>query len=319
MEPRVSITTGPGGHGGHGGIGGRGGDVHLHYDGTSILRDLPRAPYAAHDSSREEAPSLCLEGTRVAVLEDIQTWSESANGERSPVYWLDGFAGTGKSAIAKTVAERAREKAMLGATFFFSRYEKPLRDPRLVLPALAFQLAQSHNAFREAIVEVLSPILIILDALDECEEKGAADILQLVFSHLTRIPFLRILITSRPQPHLSCVFNKVSNVAKTVLHDIEASVVQQDIHFYISTELAKIPGKIDRGMPANWVTEAEINSLVEKCGKSFVYAARAIRFIGDDRVQDPHTRLRLILNPRPLQDAGTTPDSHPDNLYMEVL
>ncbi|KAF9512033.1 hypothetical protein BS47DRAFT_1115291 [Hydnum rufescens UP504] len=218
-----------------------------------------------HDSVRENAPSSCLEGTRVAVLEEILTWLESANGEKPPVYWLNGLAGIGKSTIAKTVAEQAQEKGLLGATFFFSRSDKPLRDPGLVLPTLAFQLAQSDSMLMEVIVDALKqdpgvgqrgllsqlqgliltplltidrhrrPILLILDALDECEEKGAAEILHLMFAHLARIPFLRVLITSRPQPHISSIFNKVPNLAKTVLHDIEASVVEQDIRLYIST------------------------------------------------------------------------------------
>jgi NACHT domain len=316
---------------------------------TSLLMSLPRALYAMHDSGRKDAPSSCLEGTRVAILNEIESWSGCANGERPPVYWLSGLAGIGKSTIAKTIAEGSRTKGTLGASFFFSRSDRPLRDPGLVFPTLAFQLAHSDNEFKHVIVEALRqeptaghkgllsqleeliltpllrvdphrlPTLIILDALDECDEEGAADILRLLFSHAIRIPFLRILITSRPQPYLSSVFNKVPNLAKTVLHDIEASIVQQDIHFYISTELAKIPEKLDLPMPAVWTTEAERNLLVEKSGKLFVYAATAIRFIGDDRVQDPPSHLRLILSTHSLQQGGVTPYSQLDNLYMGVL
>jgi NACHT domain len=269
------------------------------------------------------------------------------------VYWLSGLAGIGKSTIAKTVAERAEEKGLLGASFFFSRSDKPLWDPGLVLPTLAFQLAYSGSAFKEVFKEVIlaalrrdptvpqkdlffqlkelilnpllnidpppHPVLIILDALDECEEKGAAKILPLVFKHLTGIPFLRILITSRPEPHLSSVFNEASNLTKTVLHDIEASVIRQDIRLYISTELARISQKFNLAVPANWPTDAERNSLIEKCGKLFVYAATAIRFIGHDRARDPPRYLRLILDTGSLRKAHMTPYSHLDSLYMEVL
>jgi AAA ATPase domain len=314
---------------------------------------LPCVPHAAHNSGREDAPSLCLEGTRVAILEEISSWWESANGERPPVYWLSGLAGIGKSTIAKTVAERAEEKGVLGASFFFSRSDKPLRDPVLVLPTLAFQLAHSDSVFKKVfkdlVVEALRrdptvgrkdlwsqlkelilnpllnisppphPVLVILDALDECEEEGAARILSLVFKHLAGIPFLRILITSRPQPHLSSVFNEAPNLVKTVLHDIEASVIQQDIHLYISTELARISQKFNLAVPAKWPTDAERNSLVEKCGKLFVYAATAIRFIGNDRARDPRRYLRLILDTETLRKSRVTPYSHLDGLYMEVL
>ncbi|KAF9508538.1 hypothetical protein BS47DRAFT_1488334 [Hydnum rufescens UP504] len=327
MQHHISITTGSGGHGIGGGTGGRAGDVHFHDDRSALLMALPHALYAGHDSVREDAPSPCLEGTRVAVLEEILTWLESPNGERPPVYWLNGLAGIGKSTIAKTVADQAQEKGMLGATFFFSRSDKPLRDPGLVLPTLAFQLAQGLLSQLQGLILTplltinphRSPIIFILDALDECEEKGAAEILQFMFAHVARIPFLRILITSRPQPHISSIFNKVPNLAKTVLHDIEASVVEQDIYLYISSELAKIPRKLDLAMPTDWVTEAEKNFLVKKSGKLFIYAATAIRFIGDDRVQDPQMHLALILNTQSLREAGATPYAQLDKLYMEVL
>ncbi|KAF9517895.1 hypothetical protein BS47DRAFT_1325747 [Hydnum rufescens UP504] len=347
-----TITTGHGGHGENGGTGGRAGDIYFGSGGTSLLMALPHAPYAAHDSFREDAPSSCLVGTRVAVLEEISTWSESANGERPPIYWLNGVAGIGKSTIAKTVAERAQEKRMLGATFFFSRKKESLWDPALVLPTLAFQLAQSDDAFRNVIVDAIerdseagrktllsqlqklilsplltidprrSPILIVLDALDECEENGATNILELMFTHLIRIPFLRILITSRPQPHLSSVFNKASSLAETALHDIDASVVDQDIRLYISTELAKIPRKLGLDMPTDWATEAEKNALdtlVKKSGKLFVYAAVVIGFIGDGWVRDPQFQLGLILNTWSLKQAQAKPYSPLDKLYMEVL
>jgi NACHT domain len=316
---------------------------------TAHLMSLPRANYARHDSAREDAPSSCLEGTRVAILKDILSWSENVDCEVPPVYWLNGLAGIGKSTIAKTVAERAEAKAMLGASFFFSRSDKPLRDPRLVFPTLAFQLAQSDGAFKNVIVEALRqdptvgykqllpqvqellldpllkinrrqhPTLIILDALDECEEQGAVDILRLVFSHATQIPFLRILITSRPEPRLSIVFNTAPNLAKTVLHEIEASVVQEDIRLYLSTELAKIPELLHVSMPADWVTETQKELLVEKSGKLFVYAATAIRFIGDDRVREPHRHLSLILGTSSTHEPGATPYLQLDNLYLGVL
>ena len=77
--------------------------------------------------------------------------------------------------------------------------------------------------------------LIVLDALDECEEGSAAEILQLLFSRAIQIPFLRILVTSRPEPRISSVFNGALNHAKRILHDIEAAVIDQDIRVYLRT------------------------------------------------------------------------------------
>ena len=76
----------------------------------------------------------CLKGTRGAILEKIELWARDSGS--SPVYWLNGLAGTGKSTIAQTIAERMFANGQLGASFFcsrdlkigatFSQYSQPL-------------------------------------------------------------------------------------------------------------------------------------------------------------------------------------------------
>jgi AAA ATPase domain len=310
---------------------------------------LPRVDSAAYDSGREDGPSSCLEGTRVSVLGEIMSWFESPESGTPPAYWLSGLAGIGKSTIAQTVAERADENGTLGASFFFSRGDAPLRNPNLVFPTLAFQLAQYDNEFKNNIGHaiqqdatlghkkplaqfeglILKPlgeldshqrtILIVLDALDECEEQGAATILQLLLSHASRVPFLRILITSRPEPHISSVFSEAGNLAKRILHDIEASVIEEDLRLYIWSELRQIPKKLELSMAADWMVEGDINRLVEKSGKLFIYAATSIRFIGDVRVRKPRAQLHLILDTEASNELEATPYSQLDNLYVGIL
>ncbi|KAF9518945.1 hypothetical protein BS47DRAFT_1337839, partial [Hydnum rufescens UP504] len=293
---------------------------------SAAVMSLRRVDSAAYDSGRKDAPSLCLEGTR---------------NRDPPVYWLMGLAGIGKSTIAKT-------NRVLGGSFFFSRSDAPLRDPHMVFPTLAFQLAQSDKEFKNMIGEairedatlghkeplaqfeglILKPLaklnshrratFIVLDALDECQEQGAATILQLLLAHTSRLPFLRILITSRPEPHISSVFDETRNLAKRILHDIEDSVIEGDLHLYIQYELREILKKLKRANAPDW-TEGEINALVEKSGKLFIYAATSIRFIGDTRVRDPYGHLRLILDTQLTKESEATPYSQLDSLYVGVL
>ena len=61
----------------------------------------------------------CLRGTRETVLNDIESWTRDFT--KSPVFWLNGLAGTGKSTIAQTVSERVFADGLLGASFFCSR------------------------------------------------------------------------------------------------------------------------------------------------------------------------------------------------------
>ncbi|KAK2797225.1 hypothetical protein FQN51_008748 [Onygenales sp. PD_10] len=75
----------------------------------SLLKELPRAIFAAFDSytASTESTSLhrtCLEGTRVSTLNLIEKWSQSI-GEYECIFWLKGMAGAGKSTIARTLTE----------------------------------------------------------------------------------------------------------------------------------------------------------------------------------------------------------------------
>jgi hypothetical protein len=161
-------------------------------------------------------------------LQKIDKWLHNSDPDTPPILWLNGMAGFGKSTIAQTVAERADKEGLLGASFFFSRGESELTDPSRVLPTIAFQLAKFDQAFKDQIVAALdndldaghlslldqlkkliitplaSPfvgvdrpvVLIVVDALDECERSGAEKLLQFLFAHIPRLPFVRILITS---------------------------------------------------------------------------------------------------------------------------
>src|SRR5258708_7857091 len=142
------------------------------------LNKIPHADGAGYDSSRQSAPVRCLKHTRIEVLERIWHWvapptQAAATGSTSdaivkptldtsssdtavkPIYWVNGLAGIGKSTIARTVAEDAKDHNLLGASFFFSRQEKELSDAKLFIPTIAYQLAQSHPEVRTAIIKVL--------------------------------------------------------------------------------------------------------------------------------------------------------------------
>jgi hypothetical protein len=228
-----------------------------------------------------------------------------------------------------------------------SRGDAALTNPLIVFPTLAFQLAQSHQTFKhriaavleknpdvgylslsqqldELIIKPLQPLVknnlpvvfIVLDALDECERRGAQD-LQLLFAHISRLPFIRVLITSRPDPHIRSVFSKQQNHAKAVLHDVEATVIEHDILVYLRAQLADIPRRLERLTSSAWPSDDDVRALVKKAGKLFVYAATSVRFIADESVRDPQTQLAVILNL--VESPGATPFTDLDELYLQLL
>ena len=138
-------------------------------------------------------------------MDEIERWTEDF--DKSPVFWLNGLAGTGKSAIAQTIAERVFADGRLGASFFCSRGDEDRSNLQLIFPTLAFQLAQRYPAFRSSLIPLLQsdpdivheslreqmqrllvePLrsanistVIVIDALDECRDEEPESAILLV-------------------------------------------------------------------------------------------------------------------------------------------
>ena len=96
-------------------------------------------------------------------------------------------------------------------------------------------------------------ILIVIDALDECDNDGHIKlILQLLERlHTQRIIHARIFLTSRPELPIRLGFSEMSGKAHTdlVLHDIPTTIVEHDIVVYLTSELEQIRGQNQIDLP----------------------------------------------------------------------
>ena len=72
-----------------------------------------------------------------------------------PVYWLNGLAGTGKTTVAQTIAERTFADGQLGASFFCSRDFEDRSNINLIFPTLAVQLARKYAEFRSRLIHLI--------------------------------------------------------------------------------------------------------------------------------------------------------------------
>lgn len=96
---------------------------------------------AAYDAERYPKPK-CSAETRTRIVADIMNWIMDP--EPAPdILWLYGPAGAGKTAIAQTTAELAKESGQLGASFFFSRGAPDRGTACQLFPTLAHQLAEN--------------------------------------------------------------------------------------------------------------------------------------------------------------------------------
>ena len=321
----------------------------------NALSKLRRAPEAKLDSSVQPLddhgkPLLCFEGTRVTVLDTITKWINDPSSP--PIFWLHGLAGTGKSTIARTVGVEAELAGYTTVSFFFSRIGSAgQRDPAYVFPTLAHQLAADHNELHQIIGDAVikSPdidyavafkqfrtligtpldefcaksgstgnILIVLDALDECqgfEEKRPQEILARLCDHAYQAaPRIRILLTSRPEHYLRRELARRHQVVEYNLHQDDESA-QGDIARFLRVKLPLIPDELGISVE-DWPQEEDVQILSEKSGRLFIFAKTALRFIGNDQVSDPRRQMNTLLG----MDKGTVnPYSPLDLLYRQVL
>jgi hypothetical protein len=99
---------------------------------------------------------VCLPNTRVVILEDIWKWATNdSEPATKKIFWLSDVAGSGKSAIAHTFAQRCHSKGLLASSFFFDREISGRSGPQKLFSTIARDLAGLYPNLGEYIAAVL--------------------------------------------------------------------------------------------------------------------------------------------------------------------
>ncbi|KAJ2925040.1 hypothetical protein H1R20_g12043, partial [Candolleomyces eurysporus] len=122
-------------------------------DGWELLLEHI-AVNALHNSrARYDAPK-CDEDTRVEVTGEMMDWIEDRDGPQS-LLCMTGAAGSGKSALQQTIAERCARSDILAAAYFISSADHTRNTASPIVPTIAYQLGLKHNSFRNAIAAAI--------------------------------------------------------------------------------------------------------------------------------------------------------------------
>ncbi|KAJ2927634.1 hypothetical protein H1R20_g9467, partial [Candolleomyces eurysporus] len=101
------------------------------------------APNALHNSSaRFDAPK-CDEDTRIEVTDEIMGFIED-RGHPQRLLCMTGAAGSGKSALQQSIAERCAKGNILGAAYFISVADAKRNTASTIVPTIAYQLGLHH-------------------------------------------------------------------------------------------------------------------------------------------------------------------------------
>ena len=161
-------------------------------------------------------------------------------------------------------------------------------------------------------------ILIILDAIDECQgvEHGHPQrILACLRDHKYQASSrVRLLLTSRPEHHIRQELVLLPRVLEHDLHQ-DDEFAQEDIARFLKAKLPLIPERL--GIPVEgWPRDEDAQMLSEKAGHLFIFAKTALRFINDDQVLDPRRQMNTLLG---MGITTVNPYSPLDRIYDQVL
>jgi len=310
------------------------------------------APSAFYDYGHQFDAPRCHENTRVAVLEKIGDWVDLVIEITAFIMWLYGAAGAGKSAIARTMAEKLHSRQQLLATFFFSRADSSRNHIKSVIATLAYNITlsvpQSHDIITTTIEKdphifhrpldhqleelilgplrqlswkgVIYPTVIVIDGLDECLSHNERSILLHAIAGANRYYApLTFFITSRPEVPIARIFNAAPVINVSTRHSLDDEPgAMEDVNYFLSSKFDEIkrthPSR--RHISQDWPSSQAKADLVQKSSGQFIYPATIIRYISSPR-HNPTFRLDVVLRLRPL--SGESPFAQLDALYKYIL
>lgn len=258
----------------------------------------------------------------------------------TPMFWLNGVAGSGKSTVSKTFATTAAQRGRSVLSFFCQRDVPELSNPRRMFSTLAYSLAERHDGYRKAIVDLLGdpnkadigsdqspaqyrmlfkdvldvlappdePYVVTVEALDECgshteQEELARDLVALAL--LGR--WFQLLVTSRKEPRIEQVFTAQGSkcMMSTINHEPNTDA---DIRLYVTAKMSALASRVQ-------VTPAIIDALVARAAGLFIWCSTFFKFL--ENSLDPEGTLEAVLSESEEGDTGVYDELY--RLYDQVL
>ncbi|KAF8667760.1 hypothetical protein AX14_006302, partial [Amanita brunnescens Koide BX004] len=159
------------------------------------------------------------------------------------------------------------------------------------------------------------PIVLIVDALDECGSEADRNILMQVLSKgFSDLPsFIRIIVLSRQELDIQHVLGSHLHVRPYCL-DIDSVTNKDDVLEFIRYRLEQIRKKNGR-LGDRWPGDDNIGSLAKCAGGLFIWASTACRYIDS---YAPKLRLSDLVNKQP-EGNSSGPFAQLDTLYETGL
>ncbi|KAJ3124884.1 POC1 centriolar protein A [Nowakowskiella sp. JEL0407] len=273
------------------------------------------------DDENDQLQKDYAAGTRLWLIAEVRFWIETPS---SRVLWLNGGAGVGKSMMSYLVSTKIPPN-WFGAIFYCRHNDSNKNKAVNVLKTIAYELSKKCPEYYDFLVKLQfednelqkdgkdsildssvsavyqsllidglkaittkKPLVIVIDALDECGQPGQverAELLSIVHESTTALPsFVKLIVTGRPEPD---IWNSLYDINAHIL-ETASELNMQDLRIFSKLRLARL---------GSFTTE-EINKALEalttKSEGVFVYARLACDAIESTNPQNITTLMGMI-------------------------
>jgi hypothetical protein len=191
------------------------------------------------------------------------------------------------------VAQALNNDSELGAT-----------SPSLLIPKLLLAPLESLNPHppRQSV--------LVIDALDECgDEFSRRFILTQLLEVTARAPWLKVIVTSRPEDDIQSFFLSQEASCSIIVRDLVRVQASTDIRHFLSEKFGSVATRCNLH---NWPGDKILDNITNRSDGLFIYADTIYQFVKDDF--DPKHALGRIL-------AETPGDASKglDKLYLQAI
>ncbi|KAJ4478358.1 WD40 repeat-like protein [Lentinula aciculospora] len=264
---------------------------------------------------------VCMEGTRVSIIKEISNWINTIDSGTPRVYFLCGEAGTGKSTISHTIGKEFLE--YLGAFFCFSRTFATERTPSNALRTIAYDLGIKFPDIEQGLLKVVDnphilsttnlhdlwkalivgpakqfknpfkPVIIIIDALDECgsqeQNEPREKLLSLLMNNSQDLPKnFHIFVTTRLESDVITYIERFPTSIQ-VQYMNRISNTNEDIYKYVCNQMMNTGSR--RGM----LKEGQCKILADKA-EGFFQWAHTVYDLFDPNDEDAMTAYGVVMS-----------------------
>ncbi|KAJ7254892.1 hypothetical protein C8J57DRAFT_1186788 [Mycena rebaudengoi] len=301
----------------------------------------------------KQGPEPCMPGTRHDILKSIHDWANDLDGPN--VFWLHGYPGTGKSAIAMTVTAQLLESGRLASSFFFKREEFLSQTPKALWCSVAYDLADKYPEIRSKVIlalesrEILPHItsyedifekliikslenplavppgrmpILVIDALDECggltESQSYQKQVLGALSRWKHVPSqVKLFVTSRNEKNIHSVLGSMGSQCKVLeVGEKTTSESYLDIENYLRQGFDAIQSKY-QSLPHPWPTLQDLKLLTDAAAGLFIWASTVLKLVGD---RQPQRELERIIQTLKEEQQNEEHDMNQlDYLYQDLL